>query len=103
MNKKVVMMMLVACLLCCVIVYARHAKWEKTEKPVVSLREALNMAEAELKNETIEYFCIGASLANTFSGGDWELHFSSKEGKEMWFSIGSDKQVRKSEVEFQYK
>ena len=93
---------LIACLLCCAVAYARYAEWKKTALPPVSLRSALDMAEAELRNQKIEYYCIGASLANTFRGGDWELHFSSKDGTEMWISVGSDKQLRKSDKAFQY-
>lgn len=102
MNKRTIIILTV-CLLCCAAAYARYSEWKKTEKPPVSLRMALDIAEEELKNETIDYYCIGASLANTFRGGDWELHFSSKEGKEMWISVGADKQPKKSETAFQYK
>lgn len=99
---KTSFIILAAGLLSCAFTYARHAEWDKSAKPPVSLQQALEIAETELKNDGIEYFCIGASLANTFSGGDWELHFSSKEGKEMWISVGSDRKPRKSATAFQH-
>jgi len=101
MSKRTIMI-LTTCLLCSAVAYARYAEWKKTEKPPVSLRSALDLAEAELKNEGIDYYCIGASLASTLRGGDWELHLASKEGREMWISVGSDKQPKKSDKAFQH-
>lgn len=82
--------------------YAMHVMWTKTSRPPTSIKMAVTLAEAELKKEPTEYFCIGASLARTFSQGDWELHFSSKDGQEMWVSVGSDRKVRKSKTGFSY-
>lgn len=82
--------------------FARRIMWKLDERPPVSLRAAVDLAEAELKSEPIEFFCIHASLAKTFSQGDWELRFSSKEGKEIWVSVGSDRKVRKSNGMFEY-
>lgn len=82
--------------------HARHSEWDKSREPPVSLESALEMAKAELEREAVDYFCVGAKLANTFSGGDWELHFSSEDGREIWISIGSDKKVRRSDKEFQH-
>ena len=82
--------------------YARNIMWTKTSRPPTSIKMAVTLAEAELKKEPTEYFCIGASLARTFSQGDWELHFSSKGGQEMWVSVGSDRKVRKSKTGVDY-
>ena len=101
MTRRIILT-LSGCLLLGVVTYARRAEWDKSAKPPVSIRQALDLAEAELKNPDAEYFCIAASLANTFSGGDWELRFSSKGGKEMWVSVGADRKPRKSEQAFQY-
>lgn len=100
--RKRSILTLTVCVVCCAGAYGRYAEWNKAAKPPVSLRSALDLAEAELKGEGTEYYCIGASLANTFRGGDWELHFSSKEGKEMWISVGADRRPKKSEQAFQY-
>jgi hypothetical protein len=82
--------------------FAKNAGWNNDQKPPVSLKEALTLAEADLKQDDVEFFCIGASLARTFSAGDWELHYSSTQGKELWLSVGSDKKVRKSTSGFSY-
>ena len=84
------------------VVYARRIAWVDTEQPPVSLTEALKLAETRLQDEKVHYFCLGASLARTFSQGDWELSFSSKEGKHLTVSVGSDRQVRTSELGFEY-
>jgi hypothetical protein len=83
-------------------VYARRIAWVAKEKPPLSLADAIKLAETRLQEEKIQYFCIGASLAKTFSGGDWELNFSSKQGKQMTVSVGSDRNVRASEYRFDY-
>ena len=101
MTRRIITILAI-CVLISGIAFARRVSWHKTQKPPVSLRLALALAEAELKSDKVEYFCIGASLARTFTEGDWELRFSSKEGKTMWISVGSDKKVRKSEDGFEY-
>lgn len=100
--KKQILAVAVMCLLICGVVWAKNAGWKNTERPAVSLRLALALADTELEKEEVPYFCIGASLARTFTEGDWELHFSSKDGKEMWVSVGSDKSIRKSKEGFNY-
>ena len=47
-------------------------------------------------------YTAGASLAQTFTQGDWELHYATRQGKEMWVSVGSDKSVRKSDQGFEH-
>jgi len=101
MNKRLIVV-LVCCLLVCGSAYARRIAWKKTDKPPVSLHLAITLAESELEKEPTKYFCIGAFLARTFSEGDWELRFSSEDGKEMRVSVGSDKSVRKSKEGFEY-
>ncbi len=100
--KKTIPVVAVLALLICGVVYAKNAGWKNTDKPAVSLRLALALADTELEKEDAQYFCIGASLARTFTEGDWELRYSSKEGKEMWVSVGSDKSIRKSKEAFGY-
>ncbi len=101
MNKQMLVLAAV-CLLVCGAVFAKNAGWKNTEKPAVSLRLALTLADTELEKEDVQYFCIGASLARTFTEGDWELRFSSKDGKQMWISVGSDRSIRKSKEGFEY-
>ena len=78
----------------------RYIAWIPTDPPPVSLQQALDLAGRELNDDA--YYCVGASLAKTFTGGDWELHFCTKQGKNMWISVGADKSIRKSEHGFDY-
>ena len=85
------------------ICYARNIAWIKTEEPPVKLEEAIVIANEELKdNNYINYYCVAASLAKTFSSGDWVLKFYSKDGKEVWVNVASDKTVLISEDGFRY-
>jgi len=99
---KRTVLLIVCSFLLCGIAYARRIAWVDTQPPPVSLVEAIKLAEARLQDEKVHYFCIGASLAKTFSQGDWELSFSSKAGKRMTVSVGSDSQVKTSEQGFEY-
>ena len=81
---------------------ARRVVWKPQEKPPVLLSEALALADGELAKREGKFHCIGASLAKTFTGGDWELTYSTPEGKLLWISIGSDKSVRASTEGFSY-
>ena len=74
---------------------ARNIEWRINDKPPVSLELAVELAKADLDDDG--YYCVSASLAKTFSRGDWELHFGKKDGKEMWVNITSDRKVIKSE------
>jgi len=76
--------------------------WSQTERPPVSLRLALTLAEEELAKEDTAYFCIGAGLAKTFSDADWSFHFSSAAGKEMWVNVSSDRKITKNKDGFRY-
>ncbi len=83
--------------------YARMIGWDKTEKPPVELGEALKLATNELtKQGYVDFYCIGASLAKTFSDGDWELYFSSKEGKTIWVNVDSHKKIKISDSGFEH-
>jgi len=86
---------------------ARRIAWKPQEKPPVLLSEALALAEGELAKQEgakrdEKYHCIGASLAQTFSRGDWELIYCTPEGKSLWISVGSDKSVQVSTKGFSY-
>ena len=86
---------------------ARRIAWKPQDKPPVLLSEALALAEGQLAKHEGEkreekYHCIGASLAQTFSRGDWELIYCTPEGKSLWISVGSDKSVRVSTKGFSY-
>jgi hypothetical protein len=86
------------------IAYARRIAWVDTDKPPVLLEEALSLALADLKKETPqkEYYCVAASLAQTFSQGDWALRFASKDGSQIWINVASDKSITKSIHGFDY-
>jgi len=91
---------------------ARRIAWKPQEKPPVLLSEALALAEGELAKQEgakpegakreEKFHCIGASLAQTFSRGDWELIYCTPEGKSLWISVGSDKSVQVSTKGFSY-
>lgn len=101
MKSRIVAVVVILTVLC-EAAYALRMVWKNTDQPPVSLHLALSLAEEELAKEDVKYFCIGASLAKTFSEGDWALHFSSKEGKEMWVNVASDKKITKSKEGFEY-
>jgi hypothetical protein len=82
--------------------YARYIQWKPEEKPPVSLPLAAALADAEIEKQEGKYYCLGASLAKTFTGGDWELRYSSTSGKQLWVSVGSDRSVRVSAMGFEY-
>jgi hypothetical protein len=84
------------------VAFARYIKWKPAEKPPVLLPLAVALADAEIEKHEGKFFCIGAKLAKTFSGGDWELHYSSSTGTQLWVSVGSDRSVRVSETGFDY-
>jgi hypothetical protein len=101
--KKRIITMLTVCILISSIAYAKRVAWKKTATPPVRLAEAIKLAKASIPMRTdMDYYCINASLAKTFSEADWQLHFSSAEGKEVWVSVGSDKKTRTSWDGFEY-
>ena len=100
--KKQIVIAAAVSLLLCGLAFAKDGGWDKTKQPAVSLQLALALADAELAKEDVQYFCIGARLSRTFTEGDWELHYSSKDKKEMWISVGSDRSIRKSKEGFEY-
>jgi hypothetical protein len=81
---------------------AKRVAWRPQDKPPVSLSEALALADEELAKHEGKYHCLGASLAQTFSRGDWELIYCTPDGKTLWISVGSDKSVRTSDKGFSY-
>lgn len=96
------LMIVAACSIVCGVSYARRMAWKHTEKPPVSLRLALTLAEEALEEEDVHYFCVGAGLAKTFSAGDWAFHFSSTGGKAIWVNVSSGRKVKKSKHGFEY-
>ncbi len=81
--------------------YARHIAWKPNEKPSISLVNAHKKAMEALEARHVDYYCLSATVARTFSGCDWEMHFAATDGKEVWVSVGLDS-VRVSEQGFQY-
>ena len=84
------------------VAFARYIKWKPEERPPVSLKEAVTLADAAAAKREEKYHCISATLAKSFTGGDWELTYSTPGGKTLWISVGSDKSVRESERGFAY-
>jgi hypothetical protein len=35
------------------------------------------------------YYCVAASLAKTFTAGEWELHFCRKQAQQVWMGRDS--------------
>lgn len=83
------------------ICYAKYSRWYEYAKPPISLAEALTKASDALKPRHVDYFCISATVARTFSECDWELYFAATNKTEIWVSVGTDK-VRVSEHGFNY-
>jgi len=101
--KKILLILILSGLVGVSLCYAKRNAWKNTEIPPVRLEEAIKIAKGAIPmREHIDYYCINASLAKTFSEADWELHFSSEQGKEIWVSVSSDKQARISEDGFKY-
>ncbi len=81
--------------------YAKNAGWHNNEKPKITLIEAHTKALEALKSRNIDYYCLAATVARTFSECDWEMHFASTNNAEVWVSVGTD-QVRVSDHGFNY-
>lgn len=81
--------------------YARYIRWHENIKPPISLAEALAKAADALKPRHVDYYCLSATVAQSFSQCDWELHFAATNQTEIWVSVGTDK-VRVSELGFDY-
>jgi hypothetical protein len=91
-------------LLCMTVIclcYAKRVMWPNNEKPKISLIEAHTRALEALKPRHIDYYCLTATVARTFSECDWELHFAATNNAQIWVSIGTD-MVRVSEYGFNY-
>jgi len=80
---------------------ARNASWPPHEQPKISLTEAHARALAALEPRHVAYYCLSATVAQTFSQCDWELHFAATNRPEVWVSVGTD-QVRVSDQGFEY-
>jgi len=89
-------------MVCCSVALARRIAWRPDEKPPVSLSAAAALADAKAAEQDKELFCIGVSLAKTYSEGDWEFRYSSAAGKHFWISVASDKTIRVSDRGFEY-
>jgi hypothetical protein len=81
--------------------YAKNAGWHKNQKPKISLVEAHKKSLEALKSRQIDYYCLAAKVARTFSECDWELHFAATNNTEVWVSVGTD-EVRVSDHGFHY-
>ena len=103
MSRRIAVVSLVLLVLVLVsVASARRVAWKPQDKPPVLLSEALALADGELAKQEGKFHCIGASLAQTFSRGDWELIYCTPEGKSLWISVGSDKSVQVSTKGFSY-
>jgi hypothetical protein len=102
MYRRTLLVVVAALLMLGSVAYARRIAWKSADKPPVSLADAAKIADAEAAKQKAELFCIDASLAKTFTGGDWEFQYSSAKGTQFWVSVGSDKSVRTSDMGFEY-
>ena len=99
MKTRITVVLLSLTLIC--LCYARNIAWKTNEKPPISLAQAHKKALEALEPRGVEFHCISATVAKTFSGCDWEMHFGATDGKDVWVSVGMDS-VRVSEQEFEY-
>src|SRR5690348_4001186 len=99
MEKRLTIGLLLLMTVC--LCFAKNAGWHKNEKPRISLAEAHTKALEALKSRHVDYYCLAATVARTFSECDWELHFAATNNAEVWVSVGTDK-VRVSEKGFSY-
>ena len=99
-NKRLLLILLLLFFTSAGYLFARNIIWNPKNKPPVSLPEAHEIALAALKDRHTEFFCTHASLARTFSEGDWEFQFSSADGSSTSVSVGSDKQAKISDRGF---
>lgn len=83
-------------------VFARRITWKTTEKPSVSIIAAVEAATKELNGGADIYYCVGASVAKTFSDCDWELRFYSTSGDRRLVSVGSDGKIHVTDTGFEY-
>jgi hypothetical protein len=81
--------------------YAKRAGWNNNVKPKISLMQAHQKALDALKSRNLDYYCVNATLASTFSECDWELRFAATNNTQIWVSVGTDR-VRVSEHGFEY-
>ena len=102
MTRKVVVVIVCAAVLSCGAVLAYRGRWEPTDRPAVSLRLALTLAEEALANEEVRYHCIDATLEKTSPKGEWHFAFASKDGKRIWVKVTSDAVVMRSPFGFDY-
>lgn len=79
--------------------YAKYVFWNVYDKPDISLTEAHTKALEALKSRNVDFYCLSAVVARTFSKCDWELHFGSTNNTSVWVSVGTDR-VRVSESMF---
>ena len=85
-------------------VFARRIAWKENERPPVSLEVALTLASAKVKERPggDQFYCVGASIAKTFSEADWLFRFSSEGGSALYVNVASDKSLKISETGFEY-
>ena len=102
MTRKVVVVIVSVAVLSCGMALAYRGRWKPADRPAVSLRLALTLAEEALANEEVRYHCINANLEKTSQKGEWHFSFASKDGKRMSVKVTSDGVVMKSPFGFDY-
>lgn len=99
MQKRIAIALLSLMVVC--LCHAKNAGWHTNQKPQISLTVAHTKALEALKSRQVDYYCLAATVARTFSECDWELHFAATNNMEVWVSVGTDK-VRVSDHGFNY-
>jgi hypothetical protein len=57
--------------------------------------QGLQIAQGSLGKDAGNFYCVGASLAITYSkDGDWTYRFASKGGKYKWVIVDFDKHAQ---------
>lgn len=75
-------------------VQARRAMYDQKVKPVISMSEALALANTAIGNTNSRFYCVRAELAKTHdSNGDWLFVFSSTSGDVRYADVGFSKKT----------
>ena len=70
MKARITVVLLSLTLVC--LCFARNSAWKANEKPPISLVVAHKKALEALESRHVEYHCLSATVAKTFSGSEWQ-------------------------------
>ncbi len=91
---------LISLTVCSAVAYASTYAWVDTNRPPVSLAEALQHAERLLGDSRVLYYCINASINGDVSGdpktGTWNLMFGAADGsrRHIYVNMQAESHIR---------